>query len=395
MLLARTLAGPVYVFDRPVRLLVADDDPIMREFAVAQLSMPGGVIMTAGDGEEAWEILEREPEPFDLVLSDLEMPRANGFTLVDRIRRSPRHANLPVVVITSRDDMFAIDRAYEVGATSFVAKPVNWRLLGYQLRYVLRSSGIEAEVRSARDEAKKAAALKASLLMLLQHETRTPLHAITGYAELLQAGLLDPGSLRSYADNVVGAARSLRETLRRVFYFSQLTSGTLPLDREVTPLGHLVEEAVHACRARAAAAGVTVVLDEPGPDPLAVSCDVGHLSGALREILVNAVAHAPRDSAVAVGLRRREGSAVAEVRDRGPGMSPEILRRCQEPFGQEGDPLTRGTEGLGLGLPTARGVAEIHGGSFEIESTPGEGTTVRLVLPLAPPEPVRLVETSR
>src|SRR5688500_6573428 len=130
MLITQTLEGPVYLLDQPVRMLVVDDDPILREFAVGQLAMPGGAIVTAGDGAEAWQILEAD-EPFDLVLSDLEMPKLNGFGLVDRIRRSARHAHLPVVVITSRDDMFAIDRAYEVGATSFVTKPVNWRLLGY------------------------------------------------------------------------------------------------------------------------------------------------------------------------------------------------------------------------------------------------------------------------
>ena len=104
MLLARTKTGNQYVFDQPLRMLAVDDDPIMREFALAQLSQPGCEIVTAEDGEEAWEILEKDQAGFDLVLSDLEMPRMNGFVLVDAIRRSARHAHLPVVVITSRDD---------------------------------------------------------------------------------------------------------------------------------------------------------------------------------------------------------------------------------------------------------------------------------------------------
>jgi two-component system, sensor histidine kinase and response regulator len=104
MLLGRSTNGLIYVFEHPVRLLVVDDDPIMREFAIAQLSHPGGEIVTAGDGEEAWARLQKD-DCFDLVLSDLEMPGMNGFALVEQIRSSPRHAHLPVVVITSRDDM--------------------------------------------------------------------------------------------------------------------------------------------------------------------------------------------------------------------------------------------------------------------------------------------------
>ena len=149
MLLAHTREGDRYVFDQPLRLLAVDDDPIMREFAVAQLSQPGCEIVTAEDGEAAWDILEGDARGFDLVLTDLEMPRLNGFGLLGQIRAGARFAHLPVVVITTRDDVFAIDRAYELGATSFVSKPVNWRLLGHQLRYVMRTSRMEAEIRSA------------------------------------------------------------------------------------------------------------------------------------------------------------------------------------------------------------------------------------------------------
>ena len=137
MLLGRSDQGFIYIFDAPVRILAVDDDPIMREMAMVQLSHPGGEVVTAQDGREAWEILSADPG-FDLVLSDLEMPHMTGFGLCAAIREDPRFARLPVVVLTGRDDMFAIDRAYETGATSFATKPVNWRMLGYQLRYVMR-----------------------------------------------------------------------------------------------------------------------------------------------------------------------------------------------------------------------------------------------------------------
>ena len=96
MLLAHTREGDRYVFDQPLRLLAVDDDPIMREFAVAQLSQPGCEIVTAEDGEAAWDILQGDARGFDLVLTDLEMPRLNGFGLLGQIRAGARFAHLPV-----------------------------------------------------------------------------------------------------------------------------------------------------------------------------------------------------------------------------------------------------------------------------------------------------------
>ena len=379
MILGRTINGPVYVFEKPQRILVVDDDPIMREFALSQLAMPGGTIVTAGDGEEGWTALN-EQGPFDLVLTDLEMPVLTGFGLVDRIRADSRFEGLPIVVITSRDDMFAIDRAYEVGATSFVTKPVNWRLLGYQLRYVLRGSRLEAEMRQARDEAARAAELKRNLMTLLQHETRTPLHALIGYAEMLRTAH-DPSAPDADAiEHVVTAARSLNDTLRRIFHFAQITSGTFALDREGMNLAHLVAEVVRPLRARAEAAGVALRFGETGA-AVPVACDVGQLSAALRELVANAIDHAPPSSAVDVTVGTRDAEAFVSVEDRGPGLPPSILERCREPFGRDGEPLTRAAGGLGLGLPLVHRIVELHGGSLAAGPSVA-GTSLVLRLPL-------------
>jgi two-component system sensor histidine kinase/response regulator len=381
MLLGRTSTGLLYVFETPTRLLVVDDDPIMLEFARGQLDHPGGEIVTASDGEEALAILERDCG-FDLVLSDLEMPRMNGFALVDAIRRDPRLAHLPVVVITSRDDVFAIDRAYEVGATSFTTKPVNWRLLGYQLRYVLRAARMESQMRLAHARADQADRLKESLLALLQHETRTPLNAIIGYSELMQATLAPTGDPRAYVDNIVEAARGLNDTLRRVFTFAQLTAETIALDREIVRAADLVEEEAHRRRRAAAAAGIAVCVDAD-PD-LFLNVDSRQIAAALGELTANALRFAPAGTTVTLSARlHAERDVRLEVSDSGPGLDDETAARCREPFMQAENALVRRTSGLGLGLPTARRIAEMHGGALTLSPRPGGGLSAALVLPVA------------
>ena len=380
MLIGRNQAGLVYVFEQPTRLLVVDDDPLLRELAAGQLAHPGGEIVTAEDGEDALAVLRREP-PFDLVLSDLEMPRMTGFGLIQAMRADPRLAHVPVVVVTSRDDMFAIDRAYEVGATSFVTKPVNWRLLGYQLRYVLRAARSEAQVREAREVSERAHRLKESLLALLQHETRTPLNALVGYAELIAATAATGGDARGYSETLAEAARGLDDTLKRVFAFARLSAGADPLVLETVAAEDLIEDAVRR-RANAARAADVTLDAQPTARAAATTCvDIALLARALDELVANALFHTRAGGRVTLRARERARTVVLEVSDTGPGLDEEGLARCAEPFWQGEAPLVRRTGGLGLGIATARHIAELHGGRLELESPPQAGLTARIVLP--------------
>ena len=126
-----------YVLLESVKILVVDDDPIHCEFARVYLSTPTATVETAQNGAEGLEKLRSEP--FDVVVIDLDMPVMNGFQMIRAIRTDPDLRHLPVVIVTGLEDMESIDHAYDEGATSFVTKPVNWRLLSYQLRYVLRA----------------------------------------------------------------------------------------------------------------------------------------------------------------------------------------------------------------------------------------------------------------
>ena len=129
--------GFTYVLDGELRILVTDDDPIMREFATVYLGAPSVTIETADCGEAG--LARLEGEPFDLAMIDIDMPGIDGYEMLRRIRAHPRLRGLPVAVVTSNEDIASIDRAYRLGATSFATKPVNWRLLAYQLRFVLRA----------------------------------------------------------------------------------------------------------------------------------------------------------------------------------------------------------------------------------------------------------------
>ncbi len=130
-----------------LRVLFVDDDPILREFALVHLSTDTAEVKAVGDGDEALAVLAHWPA--DIVLVDLEMPGLDGFEVLRQLGESGRLGDLPVIVVTGREDIAAIDRAYAAGATSFVSKPLNWRLLSYQIRYVRRACEAEQAARTA------------------------------------------------------------------------------------------------------------------------------------------------------------------------------------------------------------------------------------------------------
>jgi DNA-binding response OmpR family regulator len=166
------------------RVLVADDDPILREFAMVHLATPTVDVEVAEDGLVALERLNQGG--IDIALVDLDMPRMDGFELIERIRWDEQLKHLPIVVVTGREDMVAVDHAFALGATSFVVKPLNWRLLSHQLAYVLRNARAEGQVRGQLEALQKVNDLKDRILRLSRQKITGPLNDILESAQVIE-----------------------------------------------------------------------------------------------------------------------------------------------------------------------------------------------------------------
>jgi len=128
-------------------VLVADDDPVMRLLMRQMLTQAGLDVIEAEDGVQALARY-RHSGP-DLVMLDVDMPALDGFETCRTIRAQEAGASVPVIMVTGSDDIAAVTRAYEVGATDFVSKPINWPILGHRVLYVLRASDAIARLRIA------------------------------------------------------------------------------------------------------------------------------------------------------------------------------------------------------------------------------------------------------
>ena len=140
-----------------VRVLVADDDRLLRDIASATLEGAGFTVEAVASGDAVVAACAREMP--DIVLLDVEMPEGDGYQACANLRALPGGFDVPVVMVTGLDDPLSINLAYDAGATDFVVKPINWALLVHRIRYVLRGARTIEALRLS--EQKNSALLKA------------------------------------------------------------------------------------------------------------------------------------------------------------------------------------------------------------------------------------------
>ena len=133
---------------QPIRVLVADDEPTARLLMSAALQKAGFEVSVATDGEDA--LRQFQAHPCDVVMLDVEMPGLNGYQVCAALRQEVGD-ELPIVMVTAMDDTESIERAFECGATDFIAKPINWSLIGHRVKYLMRGYQAALDLRKAND----------------------------------------------------------------------------------------------------------------------------------------------------------------------------------------------------------------------------------------------------
>jgi signal transduction histidine kinase len=230
---------------------------------------------------------------------------------------------------------------------------------------------------------------KDEFFALVSHELRTPLTSIIGYVQLV----LEDEALGSDAQRFLQIVHRNGQRLLRLvgdmLFVAQVESGRLELDREPVSLRAIVTESVDAARPAAEPQGVALTLDVDD-EPDVVTGDRDRLAQALDNLIANALKFSTRDATVTVRLRHDEPWAVIEVIDTGDGIPTVEQEHLFDRFARSETAIERGVPGAGLGLAVVKTVAEAHGGRVDLHSAPGEGTTVRMRLPLydAPPAAV-------
>jgi len=261
-------------------------------------------------------------------------------------------------------------------------------LTALNAKLVEQASALQCQAQDlglARNAAEEASRAKSAFLANMSHELRTPLNAILGFAEMMRDGYAGPPgpAWTNYASMVHEAGTHLLKVIGEILDLSKIEAGRVVL--EIAPVD--LADLFVACRELVAPmieqSGLVLTV-ERDPALTSLPADETRLKQILLNLLSNATKFTPAGGRVTLSARPGpEGFIAISVADTGIGMNAVEVQLALEVFGQIETSIARQNQGTGLGLPIARSLAELHGGSLEVQSEKGVGTTVTITLPMA------------
>ena len=315
------------------------------------------------------------------VLFDLVLPDASGLEGVTRLRSRARH--LPIVVLTSlEDEALALD-ACSAGADDYHVKgELDARSLIRGVRYAVERGRARKELAALSDELRELNAQKDRFLGIAAHDLRNPLGVVRGYADFLAGG--EAGDVNEEQLEILATMRRAADYMLRLVEdlldFSRIQVGRLELEPSTFRLEELVERSVSVHRTVAAKKAIAIDVDRL--DSIGdVVLDEHKVEQVLDNLLTNAIKFSHGGSRVSVRVEGSDDRIEISVRDQGVGIPAAELPRVFAPFEKTSARPTGGERSTGLGLAIVRNIVDAHGGTIEVESTPGRGSTFRVSLP--------------
>jgi signal transduction histidine kinase len=379
------------------RVLVADDNADMRSY-VRELLEPRYEVAVVPDGEAALESARRSPP--DLIVSDVMMPRMDGFELVRKLRAEPQLREVPTILLSARAGEESVIEGLQAMADDYLVKPFAARELLARVAGQLQLARLRRDARAreqalrheaevllnealqARIALETADRQKNEFLAMLAHELRNPLAPIRNAGEILSRTLPPSSPTHAAIAMVKRQVMQLTRLVDDLLDVSRITQGRVELKREPLDLATVISLAVETVEPlfREREHEVSIVSSYRA---LYVNADVTRLVQSIVNILTNAAKYTDAGGKIELQTRADGDYALVEVSDNGTGIPAELLPRVFELFVQGDRTLDRSLGGLGIGLSVAKQLIEMHGGKVTAVSPGlGRGSTFRVWLPL-------------
>ena len=269
-------------------------------------------------------------------------------------------------------------------ALTLAAARASNRSITSMIRLQLENEALVTDLRGAKDAAEEASRVKSQFLAHMSHELRTPLNAIIGFSEIIKGQICGPignERYRGYATDIHSSGHHLLRLVNDILDLSKLEAGNLELSEGEVDLATLTRDCISLVKGQAGRKAVRIAVDLPRDLPT-VYADELRLKQVILNLLSNAIKFSHEGHAVWISVAQTQGGEVRIiVRDSGIGMDPDDIPVALQPFRQVESELSRRYEGTGLGLPLAKTLVELHGGTLALASAPRAGTTVTVLLP--------------
>jgi len=371
-----------------VTILIIEDEQTLLESIAEMLSLQGYDVIKANNGRRGIDIaFEHRP---DLIVCDIAMPEMDGYEVLRHLRGHAELADTPFIFLTARAERSHMRHGMELGADDYLTKPFTNDELVNAI-----DSRLERRHTASASSERELTELKRRLTHVISHELRTPLMSISTVQEMLsrQIDFMERDEVLSLLELMQSGSNRMTHLVEQMVLFTELETGSL--NRHVieaggryTLLWDVIVAAINQGRQYAYHRKDGAVRLDERHVATAVRAHSHSLRHAFAELISNALDYSPHDADVVVTHWVEKGVAWVSVADQGCGMKPGEVERALQPFQQIGREFKE-QQGVGLGLPLAARVFEVHGGTLEIRTAPNTGTTVVVSLPVTAYDPAR------
>ncbi len=359
--------------DAPTLLLVEDNHD-MRAFVANSLRRHYKVF-TAVDGQDGLETA-RKVHP-DLIVSDVMMPRMDGFEMVEHLRRNRSFDRTPIVMLTARTGAEAVVRGLKLGAVDYVSKPFKMPELLARISAQLRMRDVETAL-AERDSRLVAVG---QMTGSIAHDLRGPLTGIYNRIEMLRLIADRVGNLDAIGEDLDAIESTIKRINGMIQELLDFVSGNRQrLDRHPVDISKWISEVAAELTPTLSASGIELQLGSSlsngvrcALDPERMQRVIDNLVNNAREAMLDAGTSTPQ---VRIEVASDNTAITISVSDNGPGIPEDVADSLFQPFATSGK-----AGGTGLGLAISHNLVVAHGGEISVESDPSVGTCFRIRLP--------------
>lgn len=364
-------------------LLVVEDEPYLLDSIRYILEIDNYQVTVAQNGREALQILNSgyTLKP-DLIVSDIMMPHMDGFEFLRQVRNNPDWVFIPFIFLTAKGSRQDVHQGKLLGVDDYLTKPFDSDdlLVAIASRLGRHDSFQSAQARAISD-------IKRNILTILNHEFRTPLTSVVGYADMLQDSMvahMSPAEIQSYLGEINNGAVRLRHLIENFIILVELKTGDAQKNYEwrrqvITSIDEIIGSAINKIFSDPKVhCECDLMMDKTLPHVIG---DAEYINIIFHELLNNAAKFSTDSNKVLVEVKNIDHNLHVKITNFGREIHPDHLQDIWEEFYQE-DRDHYEDQGAGSGLAIVKGLVELHNADISVESANNQ-TSFTLIFPSA------------
>ncbi len=379
--------------EQQAAILVIDDELGIREGCRRALSTQNWFVDVASNGAEGVQKLRERP--FDVVLLDIMMPGIGGMEVMDLIKEIDPET--VIIIITGYATVDLAIRAIKQGAYDFLSKPFDSETLALAVRQGLEKRRLSLETKrlcqieeaARRLEEEKAQLqkldqLKSQFTLLVAHELRAPVAAIQSFLKLILEGYVPP---ERHMEIIAKAERRAQDQLALIndlLELARIKDRERQSERAWVDVAKVLRETMELMTPQAEQKQITLAV-EIQPDVPPVHANYKHICQLWNNLISNAIKYTPQGGHVSISLRQAGEVIQGVVQDTGIGIAPEDMDKIFQDFYRTKAAKEFERMGTGLGLSIVKAILDNYGGTIQVQSEVGKGSTFTFTLPFAVP----------